>query len=72
LKGIKHKYEEHHKVKYSNSALEAAAHLSARYITDRHLPDKAIDVIDEAGAKARLGALTLPPKLRLELEKLKN
>ncbi|HOK16846.1 MAG TPA: ATP-dependent Clp protease ATP-binding subunit, partial [Defluviitoga tunisiensis] len=72
LKGIKHKYEEHHKVKYSNSALEAAAHLSARYITDRHLPDKAIDVIDEAGAKARLGALTLPPKLRLELEKIEE
>jgi len=72
LKGIKHKYEEHHKVNYSNNALEAAAHLSARYITDRHLPDKAIDVIDEAGAKARLGALTLPPKLKLELEKIEQ
>lgn len=72
LQGIKHKYEEHHKVRYSNRALEAAAHLSARYITDRNLPDKAIDVIDEAGARSRLVALTLPPKLRMELEKIEE
>lgn len=72
LQGIKFKYEEHHKVKYTNSAIEAAVHLSARYITDRQLPDKAIDVIDEAGAKARLRALTLPEDLRIEAEKIEN
>jgi ATP-dependent Clp protease ATP-binding subunit ClpA len=54
LQGLKSRYEEHHKVTYSDSALKAAAELSARYINDRHLPDKAIDVIDEAGANYRL------------------
>jgi ATP-dependent Clp protease ATP-binding subunit ClpA len=54
LKGLKSRFEEHHGVKYANSALQAAAELSARYITDRHLPDKAIDVIDEAGAAQRI------------------
>ncbi len=54
LKGLKTHFEEHHKVKYTNPALKAAAELSARYINDRHLPDKAIDVIDEAGANRRL------------------
>ncbi len=54
LKGLKSRFEEHHQVKYANAALEAAAELSARYLNDRHLPDKAIDVIDEAGAAQRL------------------
>jgi len=54
LKGLKSRFEEHHSVKYTNPALKAAAELAARYINDRHLPDKAIDVIDEAGANRRL------------------
>ncbi|MCZ6879505.1 MAG: ATP-dependent Clp protease ATP-binding subunit ClpA [Gammaproteobacteria bacterium] len=54
LKGLKSRFEEHHGVKYPDSALQAAAELSARHINDRRLPDKAIDVIDEAGAKIRL------------------
>ncbi len=54
LKGLKSRFEEHHNVKYSTAALQAAAELSARYINDRHLPDKAIDVIDEAGAAQRI------------------
>ncbi|MDN5345695.1 ATP-dependent Clp protease ATP-binding protein [Petrotoga miotherma DSM 10691] len=70
LSGIKSKYEEHHKVKYQHSAIQSAVQLSVRYITDRHLPDKAIDVIDEAGAKARLSALTLPNKLKIQSEKI--
>ncbi|MGZ8190354.1 MAG: ATP-dependent Clp protease ATP-binding subunit ClpA [Methylococcaceae bacterium] len=56
LKGLKTRFEEHHDVKYSAEALRVAAELSDRYITDRHLPDKAIDVIDEAGAKQRMTA----------------
>ncbi|MGB9430307.1 MAG: ATP-dependent Clp protease ATP-binding subunit ClpA [Gammaproteobacteria bacterium] len=54
LKGLRHKFEEHHEVKYPNKILEMAAELAARYLNDRHLPDKAIDVIDEAGANMRL------------------
>lgn len=54
LQGLKSRFETHHRVKYTNPALKAAAELSARYITDRHLPDKAIDVIDEAGANRQL------------------
>ncbi|MEJ2675398.1 MAG: AAA family ATPase [Acidihalobacter sp.] len=54
LKGLKGRFEEHHEVRYTNPALHAAAELSDRYITDRHLPDKAIDVIDEAGARRRM------------------
>lgn len=56
LEGLKTKYEEHHNVKYSTGALKAAAELSARYIQSRHLPDKAIDVIDETGARVRIDA----------------
>jgi ATP-dependent Clp protease ATP-binding subunit ClpA len=56
LKGLKPRFEEHHKIKYSPRALRAAAELSDRYINDRHLPDKAVDVIDEAGASQRLRA----------------
>jgi ATP-dependent Clp protease ATP-binding subunit ClpA len=54
LKGLKSRFEEHHSVKFANAALQAAAELSAKYINDRHLPDKAIDVIDEAGAAQRI------------------
>jgi ATP-dependent Clp protease ATP-binding subunit ClpA len=54
LKGLKNRFEEHHSVKYAAAALQAAAELSAKYINDRHLPDKAIDVIDEAGAAQRI------------------
>ena len=54
LKGLKSRFEDHHNVKYANAALQAAAELSAKYINDRHLPDKAIDVIDEAGAAQRI------------------
>ena len=54
LKGLKSRFEEHHQVKYAAAALQAAAELSAKYISDRHLPDKAIDVIDEAGAAQRI------------------
>ncbi len=54
LKGLKSRFEEHHSVKYAQAALQAAAELSAKYINDRHLPDKAIDVIDEAGAAQRI------------------
>jgi ATP-dependent Clp protease ATP-binding subunit ClpA len=60
LKGLKSRFEEHHSVKFAASALQAAAELSAKYINDRHLPDKAIDVIDEAGAAQRI----LPPSKR--------
>ena len=60
LKGLRGRYEAHHHVRYSDEALEAAVRLSARYLQDRFLPDKAIDVIDEAGARARIGAMTRP------------
>jgi ATP-dependent Clp protease ATP-binding subunit ClpC len=73
LKGIRDKYEAHHRVKITDDALEAATKLSARYITDRYLPDKAIDLIDEAASKVRLKAFTAPPdikKLEEQLEKL--
>src|SRR6185369_11909517 len=61
LKGIRSKYEDHHKATFTDKSLEAAAKLSDRYITGRFLPDKAIDVMDEAGSRARIGALTRPP-----------
>ena len=60
LQGLKSRFEEHHDVKYTNHALRSAAELTARYINDRHLPDKAIDIIDEAGARQRLA----PPSRR--------
>ena len=68
LKGLRDKYEAHHRVKYTDAALETAARLSARYISDRFLPDKAIDLIDEAGARVRLSAMN-PPDFIKELEK---
>ncbi len=64
LKGVAPRYEEHHGLKISTEALEAAAYLSERYINDRFLPDKAIDLIDEAGAAKRLSEMGLPPALR--------
>jgi ATP-dependent Clp protease ATP-binding subunit ClpC len=63
LKGIRGKYEEHHKASFTDKALEAAAKLSDRYITGRFLPDKAIDVMDEAGSRARISSLNRPPEV---------
>jgi ATP-dependent Clp protease ATP-binding subunit ClpC len=63
LKGLRERYEEHHQVHYDDDALEAAARLSSRYITDRFLPDKAIDLIDEAGSKKHLQAVMAPPDI---------
>jgi ATP-dependent Clp protease ATP-binding subunit ClpC len=63
LKGIRGKYEEHHKVAFTDAALEAATKLSERYITTRFLPDKAIDILDEAGARARIESLKRPPEI---------
>ena len=68
LKGLRPKYEEHHKAKLTDEALETAVKLSERYITGRFLPDKAIDVMDEAGARARINAMTRPPDVK-EIEK---
>ena len=70
LKGLRDRYEVHHKVSITDSALVAAAQLSDRYITDRFLPDKAIDLIDEAGARLRLSILSSPPELREIEEKI--
>lgn len=64
LRGIRDRYEAHHKVRFSDEALVSAARLSARYVTDRHLPDKAIDLIDEAAAKLRVDLFSLPPELK--------
>jgi ATP-dependent Clp protease ATP-binding subunit ClpC len=64
LFGIRERYEQHHKVTISDDALRAAADLSIRYITDRHLPDKAIDLIDEAASRVRLRYASAPPALR--------
>ena len=64
LKGIRDKYEAHHNVKITDEAIEAAVNLSVRYINDRFLPDKAIDLIDEAASKARLKTYTEPDSLK--------
>ncbi|MCK5550211.1 MAG: AAA family ATPase, partial [Hyphomicrobiaceae bacterium] len=64
LKGLRDRYEAHHKVRFSDESLVTAAKLSHRYITDRHLPDKAIDVMDEAAAKLRVALYSLPPELK--------
>ncbi len=68
LRGLRDKYEAHHRVHYTDPALDSAVRLSERFITDRYLPDKAIDVIDEAGARARLSTSTVPAELR-EMDK---
>jgi len=75
LKNIKHKYEEHHGVRYSDEAIISAVRLSDRYITDRNLPDKAIDVMDEAGARVHLANIVVPKEilhLEEEIEKIKQ
>ncbi len=75
LKNIKHKYEEHHGVHYSDEAIVSAVRLSDRYITDRNLPDKAIDVMDEAGARVHLANIVVPKEilhLEEEIEKIKQ
>jgi len=64
LKGLRDRYESHHRVQITDEAVEAAVELSSRYITGRCLPDKAIDVIDEAGARVRLKGMTKPPDLK--------
>jgi len=64
LHGLKDRYEQHHKVIYKDDALQAAVRLSSRYVTDRKFPDKAIDLIDEAGAKLRVALYSLPPDLK--------
>jgi ATP-dependent Clp protease ATP-binding subunit ClpC len=75
LKGLRPKYEAHHKAKMSDEALEAAAKLSDRYLTGRFLPDKAIDVMDEAGSRARINATMRPPDVKsieAEIEEIKG
>lgn len=75
LKNIKHKYEEHHGVLYGDKAIDAAVRLSDRYITDRYLPDKAIDVLDEAGSRVHLANIHVPKEileLEAEVEKIKQ
>ena len=72
LKGLKDRYEAHHKVKISDEAIESAVELSSRYIADRYLPDKAIDLIDEAASKVRLSSLTAPPEIKELEEKVES
>src|SRR3954468_3991145 len=75
LNGLKSKYEDHHKVDYTLPAIEASVKLSDRYLTGRFLPDKAIDLMDEAGSRARIGAMTRPPdvkNLEVEIEDIKT
>ena len=73
LKGLRDRYEAHHKVTFADEALVAAARLSHRYVTDRHLPDKAVDLMDEGAAKLRVAIYSMPPQLKAmkaELQKL--
>jgi ATP-dependent Clp protease ATP-binding subunit ClpC len=73
LRGLRDRYEAHHKVRFSDEALIAAARLSSRYVTDRHLPDKAIDLMDEAAAKLRVALYSLPSELKamkIEVDRL--
>ncbi len=75
LKGLRDKYEAHHRVKFSDEALEAAVKLSERYISGRALPDKAVDILDEAGSRARLQAMDIPVEIKdleSQIENLKN
>lgn len=75
LKGLRPKYEEHHKAEFSDKAVELSVKLSDRYITDRFLPDKAIDVLDEAGSRARISTMTRPPEsktLEADIEDIKT
>ncbi|WP_404450841.1 ATP-dependent protease ATP-binding subunit ClpC [Virgibacillus necropolis] len=72
LRGLRDRYEAHHRVSITDDAIDAAANLSNRYITDRFLPDKAIDLIDEAGSKVRLRSYTIPPNLKELEQKLED
>ena len=75
LKGLRCKYEEHHKAEFTDAAIDAAVKLSDRYIPDRFLPDKAIDLMDEAGSRARIGTMTRPPEVKdieAEIEDIKT
>ncbi len=72
LKGLRDKYEAHHKVKITDEAIMAAVKMSTRYIGDRFLPDKAIDLVDEAASRVRLSAFTAPPEIKSLEEKLKS
>src|SRR5512138_497233 len=75
LKGLRPKYEDHHKAEFTDKAIEASVKLSDRYITDRYLPDKAIDLMDEAGSRARIGTMTRPPEvkdLEVSIEEIKG
>ncbi len=74
LKGLRQKYEDHHKAEFTDKAVEASVKYSDRYITDRFLPDKAIDVLDEAGSRARISTMTRPPETKTveaEIEEIK-
>jgi ATP-dependent Clp protease ATP-binding subunit ClpC len=72
LKGLRPRYEAHHKIKISDEALEAAARLSQRYISDRYLPDKAIDLIDEAASKIRIDTESAPPQVKSLEQRVKQ
>jgi ATP-dependent Clp protease ATP-binding subunit ClpC len=72
LKGIAPKYEDHHKVEFTEAALDSAVRLSERYITSRFLPDKAIDVLDESGARARINSLNRPPEIEAMGKKIEK
>ncbi len=72
LRGLRPRYEAHHKIKISDQALEAAARLSQRYISDRYLPDKAIDLIDEAASKIRIDTQSAPPEVKALEQRLKQ
>src|SRR6187431_1610013 len=75
LKGLRQKYEDHHKAEFTDKAIDQAVKFSDRYITDRFLPDKAIDVLDEAGSRARISTMTRPPETKAveaEIEEIKT
>ncbi len=72
LQGLQDKYEAHHKANYTPEAIEASVKLTSRYLTARFLPDKAIDVLDEAGARARIGTMTRPPSIKEAEEKIEE
>ena len=72
LKGLRPRYEEHHHARITDDAIAEAAMLSSRYVTDRFLPDKAIDLMDEAGARARISAMTRPPEIKGQEKKIEE
>ncbi|MBQ9156782.1 MAG: ATP-dependent Clp protease ATP-binding subunit [Eubacterium sp.] len=72
LNGLKHRFEQHHQVRYTRDAIAAAASLSRRYVSDRFLPDKAIDVMDEAASRKRVGLYTMPDEIRRLMDEVKK